>query len=271
MKNVAGKTLFISLCGIGASFGSEHVVLTGETLSGIAEVYALKDESQSFEQIYGALASHNSVKDPNLIYPGQKLLIPNFKAYESAISRYPNKFYRYHINKDETLSEIAKSVFPELSIRDGVKVLSDINAIKNIHLIYPDQKIYIPHAILSAELVREYKKESLLKKREMASIKKSDEDLKDIFSPLVLEDILSMSYLDKASLDIILVSIKSSYIDNRDSFLKSLNQAVFKARELKLSQLENSFIQISRLAKSNKEYKKSFFKLYSYWGKLKRL
>lgn len=50
-----------------------HVVQAGESLSKIAKVHL--DDANRYMDIFNA--NKDQLKDPNLIHPGQKLLIPN--------------------------------------------------------------------------------------------------------------------------------------------------------------------------------------------------
>lgn len=59
-RRAAERALFVKSCGI------YHVVRKGETLSGIAKKYGMH---------YPTIAKLNGLRDPNKIYPGQKLKI----------------------------------------------------------------------------------------------------------------------------------------------------------------------------------------------------
>ena len=95
-----------------------HTVRWGESLYWIAWRYGV-----SIQDIVQA----NSLKNPNLIYAGQKLLIPNQEEY-----------VEHTVLPGETLSGIAA--------RYGVRVwdIARRNGIWNINLIFVGQKLVIP-------------------------------------------------------------------------------------------------------------------------------
>ena len=99
-----------------------YTVVKGDTLSGIASRYGTT---------YQKLAEYNGIANPNLIYVGQKIKIPN-----SGTSS--NNPITYTVKKGDTLSGIASKYGTTYQ-----KIAKD-NNIANPNLIYPNQvlKIY---------------------------------------------------------------------------------------------------------------------------------
>ena len=102
-----------------------YVVKKGDTLSAIAAKY---------KTTWQALAKKNKIKDPNLIYPGQKIVISGTAKVPAAPVM---KKVVYTVKKGDTLSGIAA--------KHGTTYqrLAKANKIKNPDLIYPGQKIEI--------------------------------------------------------------------------------------------------------------------------------
>lgn len=97
-----------------------YIVQKGDTLSKIAARYGTT---------YQELAKINNIKNPNLIFPGQVLKL-------NSNSTTINPIY-YVVKKGDTLSKIAKNF--------GVSVsqIAKWNNIKNVNLIYPNQKLRV--------------------------------------------------------------------------------------------------------------------------------
>jgi LysM repeat protein len=110
-----------------------HVVQSGETLSGIARQYGV---SQS------AIMETNSITDPNLIFAGQRLVIPGCVGAEpTAPDPAPTGQSAVHVVQGgETLSGIAT--------RYGVTVnaIMAANNIADPNLIFVGQRLVIPAA-----------------------------------------------------------------------------------------------------------------------------
>ncbi|MCR1952035.1 LysM peptidoglycan-binding domain-containing protein [Clostridium sp. DSM 100503] len=113
--------------GSGSSAGSTsggtritYIVKDGDTLSGIAQMYGTTAER---------LAQINNISDPNLIYPGETIVISNGPSNNSVKS--------YIVKEGDTLSEIAQ--------RYGTtwEHLAKINNISDPNLIYPGETIRI--------------------------------------------------------------------------------------------------------------------------------
>ena len=102
--------------------GRVYVVRYGDTLSGIARRFGVSAY---------AIARVNKLQNPNLIYVGQRLVIPG------GGSNLPGGVW-YTVRPGDTLSSIAW--------RYGVSVwtLAKVNKLSNPNLIYAGQKLYIP-------------------------------------------------------------------------------------------------------------------------------
>lgn len=98
-----------------------HVVQPAETLYRIASQYGVT---------VSAIAAANHIANPNLIYPGQALVIPATTPSPSAV--------RYTVQAGDTLYKIAAKY--------GVTVSAIVaaNTIANPNLIYPGQVLIIP-------------------------------------------------------------------------------------------------------------------------------
>ena len=99
-----------------------YTVVKGDTLSGIAKKY---------NTTYQKLAEYNGIKNPNLIYVGQKIKIPNGSTPT------PSTDVIYIVKGGDTLSRIAQRYGTTYQ-----KIAKD-NNIKNPNLIYIGQKIVI--------------------------------------------------------------------------------------------------------------------------------
>lgn len=100
-----------------------HTVQSGDTLSGIAAKYGTS---------WRRLQEFNGIKNPNLIYPGQKIKIPTSEAVSAPAAEY------YTIKSGDTLSGIAA--------RYGTTVnrLMGLNSwIDNPNLIYPGWRVRV--------------------------------------------------------------------------------------------------------------------------------
>lgn len=102
-----------------------HTVQKGDTLWGI---------SQKFGVTVNFLANQNGIKNPNLIYPGQKIIIEE-SEYSSSNSTIQQNYYT--VKRGDTLWGIAQKYGVT------VKYLANKNGIKNPNLIYPGQMIKI--------------------------------------------------------------------------------------------------------------------------------
>ncbi len=71
-----------------------YTVQPGDTLNSIARLYQVSVES---------IVELNNIQDPNLIYPGKKLLMP-----EEAVNPFQNGIIRYIVQQGDTLYRIAR-------------------------------------------------------------------------------------------------------------------------------------------------------------------
>ena len=97
-----------------------YIVKPGDTLSGIA---------LRFGTTYQEIAAYNNISNPNLIYAGQRLLIP--------LGYNPQKVRYYTIQPGDTLSGIA------LKFGTTVAQLQRLNGIRNPNLIYAGTTIRV--------------------------------------------------------------------------------------------------------------------------------
>lgn len=97
-----------------------YIVKPGDTLSGIA---------LRFGTTYQEIAAYNNISNPNLIYAGQRLLIP--------LGYNPQKVRYYTIQPGDTLSGIA------LKFGTTVAELQRLNGIRNPNLIYAGTTIRV--------------------------------------------------------------------------------------------------------------------------------
>jgi len=104
---------------------SYYIVKSGDTLSGIAQEYGTTTK---------VLASINNISNPNLIYPGQKIVLPSGSS--SSKGNASSSSY-YTVKSGDTLSEIAQRFDTTTS------TLVKLNNISNPNLIYPGQVIKI--------------------------------------------------------------------------------------------------------------------------------
>lgn len=102
-----------------------YTVQSGDTLSGIA---------QRFNTTYQAIAEKNGISNPNLIYPGQRLLISGVYASSSGTSTSST----YTVRSGDCLSTIGAKL--------GVswKSIASANGIVSPYTIYPGQTLVIP-------------------------------------------------------------------------------------------------------------------------------
>lgn len=101
--------------------GDIYIVRNGDTLSEIAK---------KFNTTVNELVKLNNIKNPDLIYVGQKLLIKRNTAKA-------NSPQYYVVKRGDTLSGIAKKY------KTTVKELQRLNGIKNPNLIYAGQKLRV--------------------------------------------------------------------------------------------------------------------------------
>lgn len=105
-----------------------YTVKRGDTLSEIAQEYGTT--------INSIVSLNPSIKNPNLIYPGQRLIINSDTSYENSQNNYNTISYK--VRSGDTLSKIA------LKYGTTVNQLVTLNNIKNPNLIYVGQYLIIP-------------------------------------------------------------------------------------------------------------------------------
>ncbi len=109
-----------------ALFSLNYTVKRGDTLSGIA-----RDHGVSISDLVDA----NDIKNPDLIYAGQVLLIPGQTPAKSE----PTEVIHL-VKKGETLAKIASAY------KVSAVAIARANDITNVNLIRPGQKLVIPGA-----------------------------------------------------------------------------------------------------------------------------
>ena len=109
-------------------FYSTYIVKSGDTLSYIA---------QKLHTTVKELTELNDISNPNLIYPGEILKVPELKRGESKSISSRQYIKTYIVRQGDTLSAIAKR------FHTTVKRLVEINNILNPNLIYPGEVLKI--------------------------------------------------------------------------------------------------------------------------------
>ena len=104
-----------------------YFVKSGDTLSYLALKY---------NTTVSQLVKINSIQNPNLIYIGEKIVVPINMNYYNEEYKEP-KHLIYTVQKGDTLSKIA------LKFNTTVSKIAKLNEIKNINLIYVGQKLKI--------------------------------------------------------------------------------------------------------------------------------
>jgi LysM repeat protein len=112
---------------------SEYIVQTGDTLFMIA----LK-----FNVSVSAITAANGLANPNLVYVGERLVIPSASAPSapSAATSVPASGSTYSVQSGDTLFKVA------LKFNVGLSNLAAANGITNYNLVYVGQRLIIPGA-----------------------------------------------------------------------------------------------------------------------------
>lgn len=104
-----------------------HVVQPGETLVRIAKMY---------DTTVTRLAAVNGFPNPNLIYPGNRLLIGGEKpTFQPEVADHPSN---YTVKRGDNLSKIASA------FGTTVSAIAGANGLENANLIYIGQRLSIP-------------------------------------------------------------------------------------------------------------------------------
>ena len=125
----ANETLLIPTKNNSISTGSDdknntiYIVQRGDTLYSIAK---------RFNTTVQNIVNNNGISNPNLIYPGQRLIIAKSTA------NIQTKYMNYRIKRGDTLWGIANKY------NTTVNELAYINGIRNVNRIYVNQVIRIP-------------------------------------------------------------------------------------------------------------------------------
>jgi LysM repeat protein len=117
-----------------------HTIAPGETLSGIAAFYGVDLDS---------LVAHNGINDPNLIFAGDRLYVPDGSGdlqpapAEPASVEAPVEKQTYTVVEGDTVAKIAAA--------HGVSALdlTTANSLADPNLIFPGQVLVVP-SVLSA-------------------------------------------------------------------------------------------------------------------------
>lgn len=100
-----------------------HIVQRGETLASIARWYGTTVQ---------AIVSANGIWNPNLIYAGQRLIIPSGSPYPPSGQNY------YMVRAGDTLAAIARS------FGTTIWAIAQANNIRNVNWIYAGMYLVIP-------------------------------------------------------------------------------------------------------------------------------
>ena len=122
-----GLTLSLALAGSASAGPLRHTVVAGDTLSGIARVYAVTVD---------ALAQLNSIPNPNLIFPGQIIDIPGLSGDDDSSGGTGEAVYE--VQPGDTLTAIS------LRLNVSVAALQSANGLTDANFIVAGQRLVIP-------------------------------------------------------------------------------------------------------------------------------
>lgn len=109
-----------------------HVVSTGDSLAAIAKAYSVS---------LTELAQSNGIADPNIIYVGQRLVIPGTAAAAERAAADPNALPAgngyYTVQRGDTLAQIAKN--QGMAVNDILR----LNGLTNANLIWVGQRLRV--------------------------------------------------------------------------------------------------------------------------------
>jgi len=122
-----GLTLSLALAGSASAGPLRHTVVAGDTLSGIARVYAVTVD---------ALAQLNRIPNPNLIFPGQIIDIPGLSGGDDNSSGTGETVYE--VQPGDTLTAIS------LRLNVSIAALQSANGLTDANFIVAGQRLVIP-------------------------------------------------------------------------------------------------------------------------------
>ena len=122
-----GLTLSLALAGSASAGPLRHAVVAGDTLSGIARVYAVTVD---------ALAQLNSIPNPNLIFPGQIIDIPGLSGDDDSAETTGETVYE--VQPGDTLTAIS------LRLNVSIAALQSANGLTDANFIVAGQRLVIP-------------------------------------------------------------------------------------------------------------------------------
>ena len=122
-----GLTLSLALAGSASAGPLRHAVVAGDTLSGIARVYAVTVD---------ALAQLNSIPNPNLIFPGQIIEITGLSGDDDSAETTGETVYE--VQPGDTLTAIS------LRLNVSVAALQSANGLTDANFIVAGQRLVIP-------------------------------------------------------------------------------------------------------------------------------
>jgi len=122
-----GLTLSLALAGSASAGPLRHTVVAGDTLSGIASVYAVTVD---------ALSHLNSIPNPNLIFPGQIIEITGLSGEDHSSGGTGETVYE--VQPGDTLTAIS------LRLNVSVTALQSANGLTNADFIVVGQRLVIP-------------------------------------------------------------------------------------------------------------------------------
>jgi nucleoid-associated protein YgaU len=112
-----------------------YIVKKDDNLSDIAQRYYGKE---LWQDIYKA--NKAQIKDPDMIHPGQKLIIPKEKTPDHPQKpQPPKKVITYNVQKDDTLSELAQKFKTDIP-----SIMEKNKKIKDEDVIFTGDKLVIP-------------------------------------------------------------------------------------------------------------------------------
>ena len=112
-----------------------YTVQKGDTLRGISR------EFYSYSHYYDELASYNHIDNPNKIYVGQELLIPDLSDLLDCCNSQTAEEKTYEIQKGDTLSSICKYYYGNT---EYLWHLATYNNLENPNLIRAGRTLKIP-------------------------------------------------------------------------------------------------------------------------------